>query len=389
MNNNPVYIIEAFRSPFAKLYGGLMHWRADDMLTTLIQKVIRQSSKIEASKIEQLFVGCANQAGEDNRNIARQAILLSGLPTHITGMTLNSLCTSGMDAIQVAANAIQLGQCNLCLAAAVDNMSRSPWVEDRNTGQREDSTIGWRFINPKLTVHYQPHAMPETAELLAAKLKISRQQQDEYSIRSREAYEQAWQRGVYAKELLHLDDKLLRDEQHRLMDWATLAKLPAMTQKGNTVTLGNTSRIGDGVAVLALASEEYVQKHQVQPLVKILGGGSAAVHPDEMGLAPVAASEKLLKRLGMTIHQMQQIELSEAFAVQSLACMQAWKIPRALVNPNGGAISIGKPLSVSSARLVVSLANAMQENTDIQYGMAAACAGLGLGACMVLENIVI
>ena len=387
MHNRKVYILEAFRSPFAKLYGGFTHWRADDMLSQFIQRVLKQSSKIIPEKIEQVFMGCANQAGEDSRNIARQGVLLAGLSSSITGVTINSLCTSGMDAIQMAAYSVAMGETDLCLAGAVDNMSRSPFILNRQTKEQVDSTIGWRFINPKLYQYYQPYSMAETAELLANSQKISRTQQDEYAFRSREAYETALRTGFYDTILLSLDKDLIQDEQHRLMSMDMLANFPPMLRGGANVTLGNSARIGDGVVLLAIASEDYIKKHRFRPLVRIKASARAAVHPDQMGLAPLAASQKVLKRLNLNIYQMHQIELSEAFAVQTLAFIHTWKVPMVLVNPNGGEISTGKPLSVSSATLVLNLAKAMQRKNSIRYGLATACAGLGLGTAMVLEAV--
>lgn len=382
---NSAYIIDAIRTPIGKMYGTLASTRPDDLIVALIQKILLQNPKVKPDDITDLLLGCANQAGEDNRNIARQAVLLANLPNHIPGGTLNRLCASGMEAIQLATKGVWLGEGDLYLAGGVESMSRSPFVESRVSGERVDSTIGWRFVNPKLSDYYQPLQMAETIELLAQKYQISRQAQDDYAELSRNNYQKALAQDFWSTEISPING-LERDEQHRILKTTTLSKLPAMVKNGRSVTIGNSARGGDGAALVLIASEAYVQKHQLQPLAKIRSMALTATNPNDMGIASVGATQLALKRANLDLKDLDNVELSESFAAQVLASIQELNLDKAIVNVNGGAISMGNPTGMGAARLVVTLANRMRKDTHIQYGLATTGAGLGIGASIILER---
>lgn len=385
----PIYIIAANRTPIGRLYGALSTVRPDDLLAGLIKAMLEKHSAIVPDELDGLLVGCANQAGEDNRNVARMAVLLSGLPVQVYASTINSLCASGMDAVLQAARALALGEGELYLAGGVDSMSRSPWVESRIDGEKVDSTVGWRFINPRLSAAYQALSMPETAELLAMRWQISRQQQDEYAFLSRNRYEEARLANAFSEELIGVDwpdGKLLLtiDEQHRLLSLEALSRLPSVVSGGNSVTLGNSARIGDGAALLALASESYIKKHKIQPLARIHSFAVTAEHPDFMGLSPIAALQKALQVGGLQSEEIGLWEIAESFAVQLLACARALGLSLDILNPYGSAISMGNPLGMGGARVLVSLVHALQRNEKINYAAGAVGAGLGVGSALLL-----
>lgn len=380
----PIYIIDALRTPVGRLYGSLTKMRPDDLGAFCIKALMQRQKPELMELLGAIVLGCANQAGEDNRNLARMSGLLAELPPHIPAITLNSLCASGIDAVIDAARRIALGEEDLVLAGGVEVMSRSPFVEHRLTKEREDSTIGWRFVNPRFSTLYTPHQMSETAELLAHKYGIPRYQQDQYAYQSRQNYQLALDKKHYEKELLPVDGFLLHDEQHKLLSTEALENLPAIVTGGNNITLANAARIGDGAALLLLASEQVVRQYELKPLAMVKNWATSAVKPDDMGIAPVAACQKIMQQTGINSQQIDQLEISEAFAVQVLACAQLLGIPLEKVNPNGGELSIGKPLGSCGARLLVSLAWAMHQNRDIQHGLAANCAALGVGSAMLL-----
>lgn len=388
--NQEIYIIDALRSPMGKLYGVLSHLRPDDLAATAIEQLI-SNNKLAKESIDGLFLGCANQAGEDNRNIARMAALLAALPHSTSTMTLNSLCTSGLDAILSAARSIALGEGDVYIAGGVESMSRSPFVKSRTDDSTADSTIGWRFINPKMELFCPTYSMPETAELLAEKFKISRSQQDLYAYNCRQKYQQALDKNIWIEEIMPVlnskNQAHYSDEQHRLLSLELLSKLPCLVPDGQFISSGNTAKVGDGVALVLLASQQFVLKHKIQPLAKIKSWAVAACHPSEMSLSAVAASQKLFQKEGLKASHFDWIELSEAFAVQAIVCSQQLDFDPKKVNPNGGALTIGNPIAVGSARLVVSLAKEMGRNKDINLGLATSCAGLGTGSALALEKV--
>ena len=339
-----------------------------------------------------MFLGCGNQAGEDNRNIARMAVLLGELPHSVYASTVNSLCTSGMDAIMQAARLIRCAEADFCLAGGVESMSRSPFVQSRVDQTREDSTLGWRFVNDRIADFIPTHSMPQTAELLSKKYNISREAQDSYAILSRQRYETASKAGFYKNEILPVfnnNAELLLDfdEQHRILSLSLMEQLPGLQKEASFVTLGNSARIGDGAAVVALASENYIKQHNIKPLAKIHAMANAAEHPDLMGMSGISALKKAIKNTSLKLVDIDIFELSEAFAVQILAAEKDGIADRSKININGGSISIGNPLGMGAARLLVSLVNQLNSDKKIKFGAAASGAGLGTGAAMILENI--
>lgn len=388
--NQTIYIIDALRTPIGKLYGALSHIRPDDLASMVING-LSQKNGLHKKEIDGIILGCANQAGEDNRNVARMASLLAGLPYTATATTINSLCSSGMEAILSAIKNIALGDGDLYLAGGVESMSRSPIVTSKIDQTSVDSLIGWRFINPKIHLACPPLSMAETAELLANNYSISRKEQDAYAYSSRQKYQVALENAIWDAEILPIEDqkkKLWRsDEQHRLLSLDLLTKLPKFVSNGKHISAGNAARIGDGAALVAVASENYIKKHNIRPIAKVKAWASASCHPSEMSLSAIVATQKALTKAALQTQDLDWIEMSESFAVQTLACIQALQISPEKVNPNGGALTIGNPIAVSSARLVVSLAKEMERNTAIKNGLATTCAGLGTGAALILESI--
>lgn len=388
--NQTIYIVDALRSPIGKLYGALSHIRPDDLVALSIQELMAKNG-LNKQLVDGILLGCANQAGEDNRNIARMASLLAGLPYSATALTINSLCSSGMEAIIAAAKNIALGDGDFYLAGGVESMSRSPLVTSKVDKSTVNSLIGWRFVNPKIHEACPTLSMPETAELLSKDFAISRAQQDEYAYQSRLKYQQALEKGIWSDEIFPIKDhknKLWQtDEQHRVLSLDLLTKLPKLVENGQYISSGNAARVGDGVALVALASEQYVRQHQLNPLAKIKTWASAACHPSYMSLSAAVAAHKAIQKTDLSMEQLDWVEMSESFAVQALACIQEMNIDPAIVNPYGGALTIGNPISVTAARLVVSLAKEISRNANLNYGLATACAGLGTGAALILEQV--
>jgi 3-oxoadipyl-CoA thiolase len=387
-----IYIVDAKRTPVGKLYGSLATLRPDDLISGLISGFFQSNEKLVSTELDALFLGCGNQAGEDNRNIARMAGLLNKFPHSVYAATVNSLCTSGMDAIMQAARMIACGEADFCLAGGVESMSRSPFVESRVDGTREDSTLGWRFVNDRIADFIPTHSMPETAELLSVKYNISRSEQDNYAVQSRNRYESALKTDFYKNEIIPVfakDGKLCldKDEQHRILSISLLEQLPTLVKSGTHITLGNSARIGDGAAIVALASENYIKRHNIKPLAKIQAMANAAEHPDLMGMSGISALKKASKQSGINLGDIDLFELSEAFAVQILAAEKEGIADCSRINKNGGSISIGNPLGMGAARLIVTLVNQFALDKKIKYGAAASGAGLGTGAAMILENI--
>lgn len=402
MNN--VYIIDYIRTPISKLSGGLSEVRADDLAAIVVKEIIARNPEVPVEEIEDVIFGCANQAGEDNRNVARMALLLAGLPYKIGGETVNRLCASGMSAVANAFRAIAAGEGEIYIAGGVEHMTRSPYVMSKPStafgrdSQMFDTTFGWRFVNPKMKEMYGVDGMGETAENLADLHKISREDQDQFALWSQQKASRAQESGRLAEEIVQVEipqkkgEPKVFDTDEFIKPTSTmegLAKLrPAFRKEGGTVTAGNASGMNDGAAALILASEEAVQKYGLQPIAKILGSAVAGVEPRIMGIGPVEASQKVLKRLNLSLDDMDVIELNEAFAAQALAVTRSLglKDDDSRVNPNGGAIAIGHPLGVSGARIIGSAAMELQKQNK-KYALCTLCIGVGQGYAMVIERV--
>lgn len=402
MNN--VYIIDYIRTPISKLSGGLSEVRADDLAAIVIKEIIARNPEVPVEEIEDVIFGCANQAGEDNRNVARMALLLAGLPYKIGGETVNRLCASGMSAVANAFRAIAAGEGEIYIAGGVEHMTRSPYVMSKPStafgrdSQMFDTTFGWRFVNPKMKEMYGVDGMGETAENLADMHQISREDQDQFALWSQQKASGAQASGRLAEEIVKVEipqkkgEPKVFDKDEFIKPTSSmegLAKLrPAFRKEGGTVTAGNASGMNDGAAALILASEEAVQKYGLQPIARILGSAVAGVEPRIMGIGPVEAAQKVLKRLDLSIEEMDVIELNEAFAAQALAVTRSLGLQDndSRVNPNGGAIAIGHPLGVSGARIIGSAAMELQKQNK-KYALCTLCIGVGQGYAMVIERV--
>ena len=394
-----VYIIDAVRTPIGKYGGTLSSIRPDDLLAYVIRALVERNSGIDVREIEDIIAGDANQAGEDNRNVARMAALLAGLPVSIPGSTVNRLCASGMQAIMDAARAIRCGDGNLFIAAGVESMTRAPFVMSKSSqpfgrhAEIFDTTIGWRFTNKKLAEQYYPYSMGETAENVAKKWNISRLEQDEFALASQEKYFAAKEAGRWADEIVAVEmmnDRLITwfstDEQPRESSLEGLGRLkPAFTKDG-TVTAGNSSGINDGAAAMLLASEEAVTKYNLQPMASVVSMGVAGVDPAIMGIGPVPATRKALQRAGLSVDSIDLVELNEAFAAQSIACIRELGLDSKKVNVNGGSIAIGHPLGCSGMRISTTLLHEMVRS-QARYGLATMCVGVGQGTAIIYEKV--
>jgi 3-oxoadipyl-CoA thiolase len=394
-----VYIIDAVRTPIGKYGGALSSIRPDDLLAHVIKALMSRNSSVDPADIEDVIAGDANQAGEDNRNVARMAALLAGLPTTVAGNTVNRLCASGLQAIMDGSRQIMCEDAEMIIACGVESMSRAPFVLQKSTtafqrtAEVYDTTLGWRFVNNKLAdVHY-PYSMGETAENVAKQWKISREAQDAFAMHSQEKYFAALEKGIWKDEIVAVETEgeknskkfVDTDEHPRKTTIEKLASLkPAFTKEG-TVTAGNSSGINDGAAAVLLASEEAVKKYKLKPLAKIISVAVAGVDPAIMGIGPVPATQKALKRASLSIANIDLIELNEAFASQSLACIHDLGINPAKVNVNGGAIALGHPLGCSGVRLSTTLIHEMKRRGN-KYGLATMCVGVGQGATIIFEN---
>lgn len=399
MSNN-VYIIDAVRTPVGKYGGTLSTVRPDDMLAHVIKTLIQRNPNVDVNAIEDVIAGAANQAGEDNRDVARMSALLAGLPITVGGNTVNRLCASGLQAIMDASRAIQCGEGEIFIAGGVESMTRAPFVmgkSDKAFGRGQemfDTTMGWRFINPKLSALYHPFTMGETAENVAKQWNISREVQDQFAFESQDKYQKAHEAGKFADELAPVTIELGKgktaifdkDEHPRLSPVDKLAELKPAFIKDGTVTAGNSSGINDGAAALLLASEDAVKKYNLKPIARIVSRAVAGVDPSIMGIGPVPATEKALQRAGLTINDIGLAELNEAFASQSLAVIHDLKINPDIVNVNGGAIAIGHPLGCSGARITATLLHEMKRR-NVRYGLATMCIGVGQGAAIIYELV--
>ncbi|MEJ6655958.1 MAG: 3-oxoadipyl-CoA thiolase [Pseudomonas sp.] len=397
-----VYLCNPRRSAIGRFGGTLSTVRPDDLAAQVIKAVMEQVPDLDPAAIEEVMLGCANQAGEDNRNVARMSALLAGLPTSVPGTTLNRLCGSGMDAVGTAFRAIRAGEMELVLAGGVESMSRAPYVMGKADsafarGQKiEDTTIGWRLVNPLMTKQYGIDSMPETAENVAEQFSISREDQDLFALRSQEKTARAQADGIFAEEIVAISIPRRKqeplvfdtDEHPRASTLDKLGALAAPFRENGSITAGNASGVNDGAAAMLVASEAAVQAHGLKPVAKILGMATAGVEPRIMGIGPVPATRKLLDKHGLSIDDIDVIELNEAFAAQGLAVMRELGIADddARVNPNGGAIALGHPLGMSGARLLMTAAFQLQR-TGGRYALCTMCVGVGQGIAMLIERV--
>lgn len=401
MNN--AYICDAIRTPIGRYGGALSSIRADDLGALPMQALMQRNPNLDWSAVDDIYYGCVNQAGEDNRNVARMSALLAGLPQSIAAVTVNRLCGSGMDAIGIGARTIKTGEAQLLIAGGVEAMSRSPFVMPKapaafsRNAELYDTTMGWRFVNPKLEAEYGIDSMPETAENVAALFDISRVDQDAFALRSQQRTERAQNDGIFDDEIMPVSiprrkqDPLIfdRDEHPRAgSNMAAMAKLPTPFRHNGTVTAGNASGINDGACALLLASDDALQKHGLTAKAKIVAMATAGVEPRIMGMGPVDASKKVLKLAGLSIEQMDVIELNEAFAAQGLACMRELGLADDAehVNRNGGAIALGHPLGMSGARLVTTAMYQLQRGGG-RYALCTMCIGVGQGIAIIIERV--
>ena len=398
------FIIDGIRTPIGKFRGTLSPVRTDDLAAHPIRELLNRNKDIPQDRIDDVILGCANQAGEDNRNIARMALLLAGLPWSVPGETVNRLCSSGMSATIHAHRAIQTGDGDLFVTGGVEHMTRGPWVISKasapfgNDAQMHDSSFGWRFVNPKMKELYGTHAMGETAENLVDKYNISREDQDLFAYNSQMKAAAARDNGRLDKEIAAIEiprrkqDPLTFDKDEFIKDFTTtegLAKLrPAFRKDGGTVTAGNASGLNDGAAALLIASEGAVNEHGLKPMVRIVSSGVSGVEPRIMGIGPVYASKKALSKAGLTLDDMDVIEINEAFSAQVLACTRELNLadddPR--INPNGGAIAIGHPLGMTGARILLTAAHQLIQNAG-KYALVTMCVGVGQGYATVIERV--
>ena len=394
-----VFIIDAIRTPIGKYGGALSTVRPDDLLATVIHALMQRNNSIDMNEVEEVIAGAANQAGEDNRNVARMAALLAGLPVSVAGVTVNRLCASGMQSIMDATRAIMCGDGEIYFAGGVESMTRAPFVVGKSNeswsrkGEMFDTTMGWRFINEKLAAMYYPYTMGETAENVAQQWNISREEQDAFAFRSQEKYFAAKEAGKFNNEIAAVEiynkgliNWVIVDEHPRKTSLEKLAALQPAFIKDGTVTAGNSSGINDGAACLLLASEEAVKRYSLSPFGKVVSMASAGVDPAIMGIGPVPATRKALQRAELKIEDIGLVELNEAFASQSIACIKELNLNPSIVNVNGGAIALGHPLGCSGARISTTLLYEMQRR-NVKFGLATMCVGVGQGTAIIYERV--
>ncbi len=396
------FLCEGVRTPIGRYGGALASVRTDDLAAHPLRALMRRHPELDWAAVDEVILGCANQAGEDNRNVARMALLLAGLPASVPGSTVNRLCSSGLEAVAQGARAIRAGEAELVVAGGVESMSRAPFVMAKaeqpfaRAAELFDSTIGWRFVNPAMRARYGVDAMPETAETLAEELQISRADQDLFALRSQERAARARAVGHHAEEIEPIEAPgrkgavLVAEDEHPRPETTleALARLPAPFRPGGTVTAGNASGVNDGAAALILASEAAAKRHQLTPRARILGAAASGVEPRIMGIGPVPATRKLLARLALTPDRLDLIELNEAFAAQVLACLRQLGLPDDApeVNPNGGAIALGHPLGMSGARLALTAMRELERRKG-RYALCTLCVGVGQGLALALERV--
>ncbi|MFX4373243.1 3-oxoadipyl-CoA thiolase [Acinetobacter baumannii] len=397
------YIIDAIRTPFGRYAGGLAPVRADDLGAVPLKALMQRNPNVDWEQVDDVIYGCANQAGEDNRNVGRMSALLAGLPYQVPATTINRLCGSSLDAIAIAARAIKAGEANLVIAGGVESMSRAPYVMGKSDSafgrsqKIEDTTMGWRFINPKLKELYGVDTMPQTAENVAEQFNVDRADQDQFALVSQQRTASAQAKGFFSKEIVAVEipqrkgDAVVIDTDEHPRASTTLeglSKLKPVVKADGTVTAGNASGINDGAAALLIASDEAVQAYNLKPRAKIIASTAVGVEPRIMGFAPAPAIKKLLKQANLTLEQMDVIELNEAFAAQALAVTRDLGLPddSDKVNPNGGAIALGHPLGASGARLVTTALNQL-EQTGGRYALCSMCIGVGQGIALIIERV--
>ncbi len=397
------YIIDAIRTPFGRYAGGLAPVRADDLGALPIKALMQRNPSVDWEQVDDVIYGCANQAGEDNRNVGRMSALLAGLPYQVPATTINRLCGSSLDAIAIAARAIKAGEANLVIAGGVESMSRAPYVMGKSDSafgrsqKIEDTTMGWRFINPKLKELYGVDTMPQTAENVAEQFNVNRADQDQFALVSQQRTASAQAKGFFSKEIVAVEipqrkgDAVVIDTDEHPRASTTLealSKLKPVVKADGTVTAGNASGINDGAAALLIASDEAVQAYNLKPRAKIIASTAVGVEPRIMGFAPAPAIKKLLKQANLTLDQMDVIELNEAFAAQALAVTRDLGLPddSNKVNPNGGAIALGHPLGASGARLVTTALNQL-EQIGGRYALCSMCIGVGQGIALIIERV--
>jgi 3-oxoadipyl-CoA thiolase len=397
------FICDAQRTPIGRYGGALASVRADDLAAVPIAALMARNPQVDWARVDDVVMGCANQAGEDNRNVARMAALLAGLPVEVPGATINRLCASGMDAVGAAARAIRAGDIDLAIAGGVESMTRAPFVMPKaetafSRGNAVyDTTIGWRFVNPKMKAEYGIDSMPETADNVASDYQVNRADQDAFALRSQERWAAADKAGVFAEEIAPVtipqrkgDPIVVERDEHPRPDTSLdkLAKLRGINGADLTVTAGNASGVNDGAAAMLVASEAAAKEHSLTPIARVVAISAAGVEPRVMGIGPIPACEKVLKRAGLTADQMDVIELNEAFASQGIATLRALGVPEDAphVNANGGAIAIGHPLGMSGARLVMTAALQLKR-TQGRYALCTMCVGVGQGVALILERV--
>lgn len=395
------YIVDAVRTPIGKFGGALSSVRPDDLAAHVLRELLRRNPTLEKNAVEDVIMGAANQAGEDNRNVARMAALLAGLPITVPGVTVNRLCASGLQSIMDASRAIKAGEGDVYLAGGAESMTRAPFVVAKSATAfardftAHDTTLGWRFVNPKLTKMHHPYAMGETAENVARKYGITREQQDAFALESQRKYQRAHEKGRFRREIVPVflpqpkgDTAWFdQDEPPRLSSLEKLASIRPAFQVDGTVTAGNSAGINDGAAAVIVVSEEALKRYNLKPLARVVCSAVAGVDPAYMGLGPVPATQKVLQRAGLTLADIDLIELNEAFAAQSIACIRDLDLDPTKINVNGGSIAIGHPLGTSGSRITATLLHEMQRRENVRYGLATMCVGVGQGAAVIYEKM--
>jgi 3-oxoadipyl-CoA thiolase len=396
------YIVDAVRTPIGKFGGSLSSVRPDDLAALVLRELLRRNPSLDKSAVEDVIMGAANQSGEDNRNVARMAALLAGLPVTVPGSTVNRLCASGLQSIVDAARAIKVGEGDVYLAGGSESMTRAPFVMAKSETafardfMAHDTTLGWRFVNQRLAKLFFPYTMGHTAENVAKQFNVSREDQDAFAFESQRKYHRAAEKGRFRKEIVPVflpqpkgDAALFdTDEQPRVSTLEKLATLkPAFQPDGGTVTAGNAAGINDGAAAVLLVSDDALKRYNLKPMARIISSAVAGVDPAIMGMGPVPATRKVLERAGLTLADMDLIELNEAFASQSVAVIRELGLDVSKVNVNGGSIALGHPLGSSGARIVATLMHEMQRREGVRYGLATMCVGVGQGVAMVFEKM--
>jgi 3-oxoadipyl-CoA thiolase len=394
------YVVDAARTAVGKFGGTLASQRPDDLAAEVIKSLMDRNPSIDPSDIEDVLLGAANQAGEDNRNVARMSLLLAGLPHTVPGLTINRLCASSLQAIADVSKNIAVGYGDVYLAGGVESMSRAPFVLSKSetafsrTNKIYDTSIGWRFINPKLSKMYHPYAMGETAENIVKKYQISRVEQDEFAHHSQLKYQNAYDLGKFSEEIIPIsiprkkqDDLVFNKDEHpRLSSVEVLSNLKPAFKDGGSVTAGNSSGVNDGSAALVIVSEDALKRYNLEPIAEVVSSAAVGVSPDIMGIGPVNATNKALRRAGISIKDIDLVELNEAFAAQSIACIRDLELNPEIINVNGGSIAIGHPLGASGARIVSTLVHEFKRRKSAKYALATMCVGVGQGVAVIFKK---